>query len=168
MIFVTVGTHEQQFDRLIKHIDEMIFQNIIDEQVVMQIGYSTYFPKYCEYSKLFTYNDMQYYINNARIIITHGGPSSFILPLRIGKIPIVIPRRKEYGEHVNNHQVTFIKEVSNRHGNIIMANEVSELDNIIQNYDNIIQNMSIGNIDNNINFNKGVTAIINSLFYKRT
>ena len=39
MIFVTVGTHEQQFDRLIKCVDELKRENIITEEVVIQSGY---------------------------------------------------------------------------------------------------------------------------------
>ena len=36
MIFVTVGTHEQPFDRLIEHIDSLVKNNIIVEEVIMQ------------------------------------------------------------------------------------------------------------------------------------
>ena len=52
MIFVTVGTHEQPFDRLLKKIDELKKNGIIQEKVIMQTGFSTYEPKYCEWSKL--------------------------------------------------------------------------------------------------------------------
>lgn len=36
MIFVTVGTHEQPFNRLIKKVDELKRDGIIREEVVMQ------------------------------------------------------------------------------------------------------------------------------------
>ena len=36
MIFVTVGTHEQPFDRLVEEIDRLKQANIIDEDVVIQ------------------------------------------------------------------------------------------------------------------------------------
>ena len=39
MIFVTVGTHEQQFNRLIKKIDELKEQGAIREPVFIQSGY---------------------------------------------------------------------------------------------------------------------------------
>ena len=51
MIFVTVGTHEQQFNRLIKKIDELKRDNIITEAVIIQTGFSTYVPQYCKWSK---------------------------------------------------------------------------------------------------------------------
>lgn len=42
MIFVTVGTHEQPFNRLIKKIDELKQDGTIEEDVIIQTGFSTY------------------------------------------------------------------------------------------------------------------------------
>ena len=49
MIFVTVGTHEQQFNRLIKEIDYLKQKKIICEEVFIQTGFSTYISEYCWY-----------------------------------------------------------------------------------------------------------------------
>ena len=78
MIFVTVGTHEQPFDRLVKAVDELKRDGIITEEVIMQTGFSIYEPKYCEWSKLIPYREMIKNVENAHIVITHGGPASFI------------------------------------------------------------------------------------------
>ena len=51
MIFVTVGTHEQQFDRLVRAIDELRADEMINEPVFVQTGYCTFEPKHCEHSK---------------------------------------------------------------------------------------------------------------------
>ena len=51
MIFVTVGTHEQQFNRLVECMDKWAGEN--DEEVVIQTGYSTYEPKNAKWSKLY-------------------------------------------------------------------------------------------------------------------
>ena len=109
MIFITVGTHEQPFDRLLKWIDELVEEKIIKEDIVCQKGFTDYEPKNYKASKLLPYEDMDKYNKEARIIITHGGPASFIAPLSIGKIPIVVPRKTEFNEHVNNHQLDFCK-----------------------------------------------------------
>lgn len=58
MIFVTVGTHEQPFNRLIQKIDELKKDGIINEDVIIQTGFSTYEPKYCQWSKLIPYQQM--------------------------------------------------------------------------------------------------------------
>lgn len=100
MIFVTVGTHEQPFNRLIQKIDELKKDGIINEDVIIQTGFSTYEPKYCQWSKLIPYQQMVKNVADARIVITHGGPASFIMPLQIGKTPIVVPRQHQFNEHV--------------------------------------------------------------------
>lgn len=139
MIFVTVGTHEQPFNRLIEYMDKWATEH--NEEVVMQTGFSTFEPVNCKWSKLFPYQEMVKKVAEARIVITHGGPSSFIMPLQIGKIPIVVPRKKEYGEHVNNHQVDFCRTVSDRQKNIVVAETVEEIDDLINNYSIICNGM---------------------------
>ena len=46
--------------------------------------------------------------------LIYGGPASFIMPLQVGKVPVVVPRQKKYGEHVNDHQLEFAQEVEKR------------------------------------------------------
>lgn len=134
MIFVTVGTHEQPFDRLIRKVDELKRDGVIAEEVVIQTGYSTYEPEYCQWSKLIPYEQMVKNVEEARIVITHGGPASFMMPLQIGKTPIVVPRQHQYGEHVNDHQVEFARQVEARMGTIILVEGIEDLKNAIINY----------------------------------
>lgn len=164
MIFVTVGTHEQPFNRLLKYVDKLKEENIITEDVIMQTGFSTYVPKNCEYKKLFPYDEMIENVKKARIVITHGGPSSFIMPLQEGKIPIVVPRQKKYEEHVNDHQVEFAKAVAERQKNIIVVTDIEVLKDVLLNYDSIIAEMNVSQQSNNANFNKKFEIIIDELF----
>lgn len=138
MIFVTVGTHEQSFNRLIKKVDELIAEKVINESVYMQIGFSEYVPKNAEYSRFLEYDQMQKYIDGARIIITHGGPASFINVLAKGKKPIVVPRLSEFQEHINDHQMIFAKELIKREYDIVLIENIQELESGILNFkDNI-------------------------------
>jgi len=162
MIFVTVGTHEQPFNRLIEYMDKWAEEH--DEKVVMQTGFSTYEPKHCEWSKLYPYSKMIELVEEARIVITHGGPSSFIMPLQVGKIPIVVPRKKEFDEHVNDHQVEFSKAVAERQGNLIVVDDVKDLDQILQDYFNLVSNSSAKLHSNNDEFNQKLEKIVQSLF----
>ena len=164
MIFVTVGTHEQPFNRLIECMDNLKKDGTITGEVVMQTGYSTYEPKYCRWQKLFPYQEMLKLVDEARIVITHGGPSSFIMPLQIGKTPIVVPRRHEFNEHVNNHQVSFVKAVAERMGSIIVVDDISELSNTIKNYDAIIGDMKKVVKSNNETFNEELEKIVEEMF----
>ena len=47
--FVTVGTHEQQFNRLIKEVDRLKGEGFIQDDVFIQTGYSNYVPKFCKW-----------------------------------------------------------------------------------------------------------------------
>lgn len=152
MIFVTVGTHEQPFNRLVKAIDELKRDGIITEDVIIQTGFSTYEPKYCSWSKLIPYQQMIKNVENAHIVITHGGPASFIMPLQIGKTPIVVPRQHQFNEHVNNHQVEFARIVAERMGTIIVVEDIDMLGSIITNYDKSVDNINHGMTSNNERF----------------
>lgn len=163
MIFITVGTHEQQFNRLIKYIDKLKENGTIEEEVIIQIGFSTYKPQYCKWEEFISYTKMERYINEARIVITHGGPASFIMPLQIGKIPVVVPRKVEFKEHVNNHQVDFVKSIQKGNINILPVYNIETLAEIIENYESIISKFKDTFQSNNINFCNKVNSIVNEL-----
>ena len=161
MIFVTVGTHEQQFNRLIKKIDQLKKDGKIKDEVFIQTGFSDYIPENCSWEKFLSYEEMIQKIKDAKIVITHGGPSSFIIPLQYGKTPIVIPRMRKYGEHVNEHQVDFCKRYNSVFpGRIILEEELNKL------YNDIITNLdkryvkNVEKIDNNIVFSRKFSDLI--------
>lgn len=163
MIFVTVGTHEQSFNRLIKYVDDMKRDGLIEEEVIIQTGYSSYEPRYCVWNKLIPYSQMKKNIEDARIVITHGGPASFIMPLQIGKIPIVVPRQFAFNEHVNDHQVEFSKAVVERQGNIIVVEDIDRLSDTITNYEDIVAFMNSGLRSNNAKFNEEFEKIVEKM-----
>lgn len=138
MIFVTVGTHEQQFNRLIQKVDELKRDGIIREDVFIQTGFSTYEPQYCQWKKLLSYDEMNEMYEKADTIITHGGPASFMKALELKKIPIVVPRQAQFDEHVNDHQVEFVKLVEERFNNIIGVYDIKNLENIIVKFNNTV------------------------------
>ena len=164
MIFVTVGTHEQPYDRLVQKIDELKKNGTIQEKVIIQTGFSTYEPKYCQWSKLIPYQQMVKNVADARIVITHGGPASFIMPLQMGKVPIVVPRQYQFNEHINDHQVEFARNVAVRMGNIIPVEDINTLGDIISNYNQIIVGMKHGISSNNAKFNEELEKLVNELY----
>ncbi len=167
MIFVTVGTHEQPFNRLIECVDNLKRDGRITEEVVMQTGYSTYEPKYCAWQKLYPYQQMGKLVEEARIVITHGGPSSFIMPLQIGKTPIVVPRQHAFNEHVNDHQLSFARAVAERMGTILVVEDMEQLGETIVNYDSIVGSMSGELKSNNARFNADFSAVVDELFGRK-
>lgn len=62
----------------------------------------------------------------AEMIICHAGAGTLFHVLRAGKVPVVMPRCKQYGEHVDNHQVELVKALTGE-GRIIAAYEPENL-----------------------------------------
>ena len=63
-------------------------------------------------------------------MITHGGVGSIIDALSFGKIPIVVPRRKDLNEHTDDHQMQITKAME-KQGLIIPVYNIDDLKNAI-------------------------------------
>ncbi|HFU4481371.1 TPA: glycosyltransferase [Streptococcus suis] len=150
MIFVTVGTHEQPFNRLIKEVDRFKKEGIVTDEVFIQTGFSTYEPQYCDWKNIISYPEMEDYMNRADIIITHGGPATFMEAIAKGKKPIVVPRQEKFGEHVNDHQLDFAYQVKDRYDNIEVVEDIKTLQQFLK------QDLSISEstTSNNKKFNE--------------
>jgi UDP-N-acetylglucosamine transferase subunit ALG13 len=138
MIFATVGTHEQPFDRLVQAIDELKGRRIISHEVFIQSGYSKYQPQFCDYAPFIGFNEMIERIKAAEIVITHGGTGSIMLVLYNGKIPVVMPRQKKFNEHIDDHQVRFCETMESK-GKILAIYEVETLSDTIANYVSLVE-----------------------------
>lgn len=100
-------------------------------------------------------------------ILTSGGPASFIMPLQIGKTPIVVPRQHQFNEHVNDHQVEFARNVAQRMGTIIPVEDINTLGDIITNYDQIVAGMGHGMSSNNAKFNEELEKIVEEMMEEK-
>lgn len=140
MIFVTVGTHEQPFDRLVEAIDNLKGQGLIAQDVFIQSGYSMYKPRFCSFSDFIGFNEMIERINAADIVITHGGTGSIMLVLYNGKIPVVMPRQKKYNEHIDDHQVRFCEKMESK-GKTLAVYETETLLAAIDNYESLVKEL---------------------------
>jgi putative glycosyltransferase len=127
MIFVTVGTHEQQFNRLIREIDELKEEGVITSDVFIQVGFSDYQPRFCRWERFLSYDEMNNLMEKADIIITHGGPATFMNVIANGKKPVVVPRRKKFGEHVNDHQLDFCKRIVQEGYDLVIIEDIKEI-----------------------------------------
>lgn len=163
MIFVSVGTHEQSFERLIKKMDELVLNGKITEEVIIQRGFTPYEPKHCQSQAIISFDEMNDYMEKADIIITHGGPATFMLALEKGKIPIVVPRKYQFKEHVNDHQVEFANKVAREMNNIIVIEDVEELEAHINDYLNISKKMLTNRTSNNKQFINSFKKVVNQL-----
>lgn len=127
MIFVTVGSQKFQFNRLLEEIDYLVNINFLkSNEIFAQTGYSTYEPKLYPFKPFLNKDEFLINMEKSSIIITHGGTGSIINGVKKEKKVIGIPRMKEFGEHVDNHQMEIIEQFSN--SNMIYA--ISDIKNL--------------------------------------
>ena len=102
MIFVTVGTNEARFDRLLEAVAALS----ISEELVVQHGHSSAIAiSQAETVDFLPFKEMVETIRRARAVVTHAGVGSIMVSLANGRRPIVVPRRKAFGEAVDDHQL---------------------------------------------------------------
>jgi UDP-N-acetylglucosamine transferase subunit ALG13 len=122
MIFITIGTHPDQFDRLIRRIDEIAPK--INEKIIIQRGFTKYAPKNCEY---FDFTDkMDEYYKKARVVIAQSATSLIEFILKYGKPVITVPRESKYKEHINDHQVEFAEYFAKRAG-VLLIRDMNQI-----------------------------------------
>jgi UDP-N-acetylglucosamine transferase subunit ALG13 len=85
----------------------------IDDDMIMQIGNGNYFPKNVDYFKFIEENEYIKYIKKCNLVISHAGIGSIITALTYNKPLIIIPRRKKFGEHIDDHQIEIAKNLEN-------------------------------------------------------
>lgn len=135
MIFVCVGTREYQLNRLLEKLDELLEEGFIKEEVFAQIGHSTYTPKNYKYAKFINPDDFNKYLENSRLVITHGGTGSIIGALKKGKYVVGVARLSKYGEHIDDHQKQIV-ELFTKEQYIYGIEEMDELRNAIAFFNN--------------------------------
>jgi beta-1,4-N-acetylglucosaminyltransferase len=129
MIFVTVGTHNQGFERLIKKMDEIAGK--INEEVVMQIGFNDYEPENAKWFKFVDIEEIMNFYKNADIIVTHAGAGALLDALSFGKLIIVVPRLKKFREHIDNQQLELAEALENK-GQIKAVYKIEDLERVFK------------------------------------
>lgn len=133
MIFVILGgVVEWDFSRLLINIDNLCEQKKINsDEIIAQIGHTKYEPKNYNYFKFVDKKDFESYIDEAEIIITHGGAGTLIQSLKKGKKIISFPRLGSEKEHLDNHQIEMSRKLEEL-GYLKLATNEHELFEAIQ------------------------------------
>lgn len=127
MILVLLGTQNKPFLRLLKKVEKLKKDGIIKDDIKAQIGSTNFKSKYITCFDYVKKDKLLEYIKSASIIITHAGVGTIIECLNENKKVIVVPRKKEYKEHTNNHQVQIAKEFEEKKY-VISVYNLSKLD----------------------------------------
>ena len=110
MLFVTVGSQKFPFDRLIKKVDQMLREGLIQEEVFIQTGTSGYVPA-CPHQAFCEGARFEELLESCHILITHGGAGTMVDAAKRGKKTVAVPRLARYGEHVDDHQLELTEQL---------------------------------------------------------
>ena len=126
MIFVTLGTQDKSFSRLLETVDKAILKKIIKEEVIVQAGYTQYESKNMKILHTISKKEFLKLMDECNILITHGGVGSIFDGLTRNKKIIASPRLSKYNEHTNDHQLEVVEELA-KEGYIIAVYDMKEL-----------------------------------------
>ena len=107
MIFVSVGTHEAPFDRLLA----TIYKLALDEPLVVQYGPSMIRSERALEAEYLSFDEVVGYIRQSRAVVMHAGVGSVMVSLANGRRPIVMARQHRFGEHVDDHQLELARRL---------------------------------------------------------
>ena len=107
-VFVMVGTNEARFDRLVGAAGRLADR----ERVVLQRGSSGLDAPGTDCHDFMTYQEVCDQVRAARVVVTHAGVGSVGVALHHGKLPIVVPRLRRFGEAVDDHQLLFARQLA--------------------------------------------------------
>lgn len=109
MILVTVGSTLFPFQRMTTLVEHLAHSLPAKEKIIYQYGHAAphFLSSRIQAHAFLPHTTLIHYMKRSHIIICHGGPATIYQALSFGKIPWVLPREKQFGEHLNDHQVDF-------------------------------------------------------------
>lgn len=111
-VVVVVGTDHHPFGRLIGWVNDWL--GLHPEQATgffVQSGTARVTPA-CPWSPFLDIDQLDVLLDQADVIVCHGGPASISNAWLRGQVPIVVPRLRRLGEHVDDHQLDFCLKVA--------------------------------------------------------
>lgn len=114
MIFATVGT-QLPFDRLIRALDQWASHNP-QVDVFAQIGKTNYVPQHMQWERTIPADTFRSRLLDCSTVVAHAGMGTIISAVELGKRVVVMPRRAEFKEHRNDHQLATVERLKHLGG----------------------------------------------------
>ncbi|AKQ41000.1 exopolysaccharide biosynthesis protein, glycosyltransferase [Aurantiacibacter atlanticus] len=133
LVFATVGA-TLPFQRLCDLVLAAKRDGLISEDVILQVGDIETLPDAPAGVRLvraLDFAELQELLQQASIVICHGGTGSILTALRANCATIVIPRRFSLGEHYDDHQ-SEISEVFEQRDLVLSAHDGESLTAALQ------------------------------------
>ena len=180
MIFVSLGTQDKPFNRIIDYVISLKenLKELQSEKIIIQLGQTKLLKsdnkRIKNLENVIIYDmlkpeKMKDIIKDSDIIITHAGVGTIMECLEMGKEIIVVPRKAENLEHVNNHQEEIAFEMEQK-GFLTKVDTYEELENkiimLLKDNDTNEENKNMNKkkyISNNEKFNDNLIKYLESI-----
>jgi UDP-N-acetylglucosamine transferase subunit ALG13 len=107
VIFVSVGTNETRFDRMVEAVSALR----AGEQLFVQYGSSSITSGPGVWRDFLSFDEMEQAMRAADVVVCHAGAGSILLARRCGHRPIVMARLGDLGEAVDDHQLPLARRL---------------------------------------------------------
>ncbi|WP_380165767.1 glycosyltransferase [Jannaschia sp. R86511] len=130
-VLVTVGTTRPWgFQRLLRRVasvlpagTEVVWQTGITDVTGLDLP-GTVVPTTSD-------EEFQAHIARADVVVSHAGVGTFVRCLEAGKVPVLVPRRAEHGEHIDDHQLQIAGVAASRGLAVVREADQVDLDDLI-------------------------------------
>lgn len=127
-IFVSVGTR-YAMDRLLESV-ERVARKHSELIVSAQTGYSVFESTHLKTTQWIDAPEFKQAVRECDVLVSHAGMGNVLLAAEYNKPIVIMPRREELGEHVNNHQIGTAAGLAGR-PLVTVVNDSDELENAI-------------------------------------
>lgn len=97
---------------------------------MVQYGHTPFTCDACESHAFIDMPRFETLVKSAEVLILHAGAGSVLNAVRAGRLPVIVPRRAVLGEHVNDHQVDFARQLATE-GRILLVEDVADLEDAV-------------------------------------
>lgn len=110
-VVVTLGTWEQSFRRLVERLVPLLPG---DAEVLWQTGHTDVAGLVPHPEPWVPATDLAAAVARADLVVTHAGMGASLDAFAAGRFPVVVPRRPEHREQIDDHQVQLAAELDRR------------------------------------------------------
>jgi UDP-N-acetylglucosamine--N-acetylmuramyl-(pentapeptide) pyrophosphoryl-undecaprenol N-acetylglucosamine transferase len=122
-VVVTLGTHPRYaFPRLLNRLVDVLPPGL---DVLWQVGGTRIARMPAGARAQVPIAEMRRALCDADVVISHAGVGSALAAMQAGRRALYVPRRRAYGEHVDDHQVAMARDLEKR--DLVVAREAGQL-----------------------------------------
>ena len=133
-LVVSLGTDYHTFDRLLRWVKAYLAENP-QIRCLIQHGHTSPVEG-ADNVKLLPAGILKHLYAKAQVMLVQGGPGSIQDARATGAIPLVVPRRVEFDEVVDNHQVPFVTMMEKQGGAVIVESRADLFDKLTLAFEN--------------------------------